>query len=149
MGGWSRLRGDDEAQNVGVIYIGYGELMRRLQVLELSLWIVQAMRMKKGMSGEQAFRQIDKWDGTTFGTMWRGMRTQDHWPTDLVDDVDQAVQLRNHLAHHFLREFFSARKTPGNFERGTQQLIEWSVRMDGLEMKLDAHLQMLGVAAPT
>ncbi|WP_137123348.1 hypothetical protein [Segeticoccus rhizosphaerae] len=128
-----------------LIYIGYGELMRRLQVLEMSLWQVQSLRFKRGVTAEQAMKKVHGWDGATFGKMWGGMKSQGHWPENLIHNIDQAVGLRNHLAHHFLREFFAARPSQESYRAGADQLVEWSQRMDQLEAELTEHLRTLGM----
>ncbi|QGN58858.1 hypothetical protein [Nostocoides sp. HKS02] len=120
--------------------------MHKLQVMEMSLWEIQALRMKKGMTDAQAFSQVEKWDGTTFGALYRGMKSQPHWTEELIWKVGQAVQLRNHLAHNFLREFFLAVESQINFEAGVEQLLEWHGAVDELAEQLDEHIKTLGGA---
>lgn len=66
---------DNGAVGEALIYIGYGELMRRLQVLEMTLWQAQSLRFKRGVSAEQAMQKLQGWDGATFGKMWGGMKS--------------------------------------------------------------------------
>lgn len=135
---------DDDSLSAGIIYVAYGELMHKLQVMEMSLWQIQALRMSKGMTDPQAFAKVEKWDGTTFGALYRGMKSQPHWPEDLIWKVGHAVQLRNHLAHNFLREFFMAVESQANFDAGANQLLEWHGLVDGLSDELDEHIRSLG-----
>lgn len=136
---------DDEGVNVGIIYVGYAELMRILQFMEMTLWSLLALNLKPGMSDSQAFARIEKWDGTTFGDLVRGMKNQPHWPGGMIEDLEQAVLLRNHLAHNFLREFFSAAPSPENFERATEQLLSWNERLETLDSNLEEHARAIGV----
>ncbi|KRE56154.1 hypothetical protein [Phycicoccus sp. Soil748] len=135
---------DDDSMSAGLIYVAYGELMHKLQVMEMSLWEIQALQMKKGMTDAQAFAQVEKWDGTTFGALYRGMKSQPHWTEDLIWKVGQAVQLRNHLAHNFLREFFLAVESQANYEAGADQLLDWHGVVDELAGQLDEHIKTLG-----
>lgn len=130
----------DHELDEGIIYVGYGDLMRKLQLMELNLWQILALRMKPKVQADQAFTKVEKWDGTTFGSLVRGMKEQEHWPNGLVQDLLQAVELRNHLAHNFLREFFLAEPSQDNYQRGADQLIEWHERVDQLDADLEAHI---------
>jgi hypothetical protein len=76
------------------------------------------------------------------------MKNQGHWPAGMTDDLEQAVALRNHLAHNFLREFFLAEPSGANFERGTQQLLDWSLKVDDLDERLRVHAHSIGVPDP-
>jgi hypothetical protein len=136
-------RAMDNDVGEAVIYIGYGDLMRKLQLMEWNLWEIQARRMKPKIRAEDAFAKLEKLDATTFGSLVRGMQTQDHWPAGIVDELLAAVDLRNHLAHHFLREFFLAEQSEENYTRGADQLAEWSLRVDDLDERLDAHIQTM------
>lgn len=67
-----------EGEGQALIYVAYANLMRQLQVTELSLWQIKALHMKPGIQSHQAYEQIVKLDGTTFGKLVRGMKTQYH-----------------------------------------------------------------------
>jgi hypothetical protein len=54
-----------------IIYAGYGEVMHRFQVLELSLWLTQTRRIKAGSSLKQGMVKVEKWNGTTLGELMR------------------------------------------------------------------------------
>jgi hypothetical protein len=131
-----------------LIYVGYALLMRDLQLMELHLWTIQALGIKRNSTEAQAFAKVEKWDGTTFGALVRGMKGQAHWPEGMAQDLEQAVALRNHLAHNFLREFFLTEPSEANFERGTQQLLDWSLKVDDLDDRLRIHAHTLGVPDP-
>lgn len=79
----------------------------------------------------------------------RGIKTQSHWPEGLVDKLLEAVEIRNYLAHHFLREFFMAAPSQENFEDASSQLADLSVWLEELDAELDAHLESLGIATPS
>lgn len=128
-----------------LIYIGYGEVMRRLQSLELGLWGLLSRKIKPGTSLDQAMEMVAKWDGTTFGQLMRGMKNQSHWPEGLLDKLLEAVKIRNYLAHHFLREYFMAAPSQENLEDASNQLAELSVWLEKLDEELDAHLESLGI----
>ncbi len=128
-----------------IIYAGYGEVMHGLQVLELSLWAIQARGIKANTSLDQAMVKVGKWNGTTLGEMMRGMRNQSHWPKGLVDRLVAAVDARNYLAHHFLREYFLVTPSVANREKAVEQLAELSVHLEQLIQDLDIHSRSLGV----
>ena len=129
-----------------VVYAGYGEVMHRLQALELSLWLIQCRNIKAKSTSEQVMAKVEKWNETTFGNLMRGMRNQTHWPPSLVDKLTRAVQIRNYLAHHYLREYFAARPSEQNLERAAQELAEISVFLENLVSEVDTHAAALGVA---
>jgi hypothetical protein len=135
----------DSVDNEYLIYIGYGEVMRSFQTLELSLWVLLTRRIKPGTSLDQAIQMVAKWDSTTFGQLMRGMRTQEHWPEGLVTKLLEAVEIRNYLAHHFLREYFMAVPSRENRNDASAKLAELSVWIEELGAELDAHLESLGL----
>lgn len=132
---------DGEGQ--ALIYVAYANLMRQLQVMELSLWQIKALRMKPGIQSRQTYEQIVKLDGTTFGKLVRGMKTQDHWPDGLVDELEGAVELRNYLAHHFLREFFLASPSQESTDTAMDSMVAWSLRLEALDDALTDHIATL------
>jgi hypothetical protein len=131
-----------------LIYGAYGEAMHRFQVLELSLWGLLTRSIKTGTTLEQASLKLDKWDGTTFGQIVRGIRTQSHWPHGLLERLLEAVEVRNYLSHHFLREFFMAVQSGPNNERAVQQLASLSDWVEELENDLECHLRSVGITGP-
>ena len=119
--------------------------MHRLQVLELSLWLIQSRGIKEKSTLEQGMAKVEKWNGTTLGELMRGMKNQPHWPPGLVDKLMKAVDLRNYLAHHYLREYFAIRPSETNRERAAEELAQLSVFVEELIEELDAHVASLGV----
>jgi hypothetical protein len=89
---------------------------------------------------------VEKWNGTTLGELMRGMRNQPHWPAGLVDKLLKAVDFRNYLAHHFLREHFVVTPSAANREKAAQKLADLSVWVDELGEELDSHIRSLGIA---
>lgn len=140
-------RGGEESVDQFIIYGGYGEVMHRLQVLELSLWMIQTRSIKSGTRLDQAMTKVEKWNATSFGELMRGMRTQTHWPDGLVDKLLKAVEIRNYLAHHYLREYFMVAPSKANRERAAQELADLSVWVEQLIDELDNHIRSLGVAS--
>jgi hypothetical protein len=136
----------DDSTGEYLIYIGYGEVMRRLQILELGLWGLLSRKIKPGTSLSQAMDMVAKWNGTTLGQHMRGMKNQPHWPEELVGKLLEAVRIRNYLAYHFLREYFMAVPSRGNLDDASAQLAELSVWLEELDAELDAHLESLGIA---
>lgn len=128
-----------------IVYAGYGEVMHRLQVLEMSLWGIQTRGIKPNTTLDQALNKVARWNNTTLGEMLRGMRNQPHWPEGLIERLLDAVEARNYLAHHFLREYFLVRPSPTNREHATETLADLSVRLDRLIDEVDAHAATLGV----
>jgi hypothetical protein len=128
-----------------IIYGGYGQVMHQLQGLELTLWGFLARGLKKGMSLDQGMKKVEKWNGTTIGDVIRGLKSQPHWPDGMTDQLDMALNIRNYLAHHFLREYFTALPSEEIRETASQWLADVSVWLEALEEFLEAHLRSLGV----
>jgi hypothetical protein len=135
---------DEDAENA-IIYLGYGKVMHQLQALELTLWQVLATKFKPGMTDGQMLAKLEKWDGTTLGQLVRGLKTQPHWPPALVDKLLAAVEHRNYLAHHFLREYFVVEHSQHNRDAASQALVEESIWLEKLDDELAAHLATLGI----
>ncbi len=77
-GGIDRLSvvcaGHEESVDQFIIYAGYGEVMHRLQVLELSLWMIQSRGIKSQTRLDQAMAKVEKWNATTLGELPRAPR---------------------------------------------------------------------------
>lgn len=101
---------------------------------------LQTRSIKPATTMEQAMAKVGKWNGTTFGEFMRGMKNQPHWPKDLLDKLLHAVDVRNYMAHHFLREYFIAQRTEANRESAAQELANLANWLDELSGELDAHL---------
>lgn len=136
---------DPRGEQKALVYVGYAGLMLQFQLMELSLWAIQALSVRSNSTEEQAFVRVEKWNSTTFGALVRGMKNQNHWPAGMGDELEQAVALRNHLAHHFLREFFLVAPSTEHFEDGVQQLLDWSLKVEDLDDRLMKHARKLGV----
>lgn len=119
--------------------------MHQLQVLELILWGFLTPGLKPGMSLDQGMRKVEKWNGTTVGSLIRGLKSQQHWPCGTTDQLELAVEIRNYLAHHFLREYFAVLPSEEVRETASQWLADVSVWLEHLEEQLDGHLRSLGV----
>lgn len=137
---------DQAAVDRFTIYGAYGEIMHKFQVLELVLWGFQSRSIKSGTTVDQAMERISRWDSTTLGSMWRGMRTQDHWPDGMVDEVDHAVLRRNFLAHHFLRECFVVKPSPEHHQRVLTELAAIHARLDRIMGDMETHSRACGIA---
>lgn len=136
----------DQRVHKFIVYGAYGEVMHQFQVFELTLWAFLTRSIKKGTNLDQAMDKVWKWDGTTLGKLVRGLKSQDHWPDGLVDSLEEAVQTRNYLAHHFLREYFLVTPSEKLKEQATRELAEVSARLEDLQEALEAQLCSLGVA---
>jgi hypothetical protein len=135
----------DERGDQFIVYGAYGEVMHQFQVFEMTLWGFLTRGIRSGMSESQALDRITKWDGTTLGQLVRGLKSQDHWPEGMVESLEQAVEARNYLAHHFLREYFVVAPSKKVKKQATEQLANVSARLEDLEEALEAHLRSLGV----
>jgi hypothetical protein len=128
-----------------IVYGAYGEIMHQFQVFELTLWLFLTRTIKGGTTLDQAMDKVWKWDGTTFGKVVRGLKSQDHWPNGMIDSLEEAVQTRNYLAHHFLRNYFMVTPSERIKEQATKQLASVSARLEDLQEALEDHLRSLGV----
>jgi hypothetical protein len=138
---------DDVRVDHFIVYGAYGEVMHRFQVFELALWQLLARGIKPGMTADQAMEKVEKWDGTTFGKVVRGLKSQPHWPEGMTDELQCAVDARNYLAHHFLREYFVVAASEETRDQALRQLAKILDRLDRLEEDLEDHLRSLGVTA--
>ncbi|WP_433020566.1 hypothetical protein [Kribbella sp. CA-294648] len=136
---------DGERIDQFIVFAAYGEVMLGFQLMELSLWSLNAINLKPAIQAQQATAKVEKWNGTTFGDLLRGLRTQPHWPPDLLDQLDGALDARNYLAHHFLREHFVLKPSLDTRDRATAQLAEIARRQEKLQSELDTHLRSVGV----
>ena len=55
----------------------------------------------------------------------------------IADKLLEAVEIRNYLAHHFLREFFMAVPSEENLHDASSQLADLSVWLEELDAELD------------
>ncbi|MET0414818.1 MAG: hypothetical protein ABW022_02205, partial [Actinoplanes sp.] len=129
-----------------VIYVGFGAVMHQFQVIELTLWQFLTRTIDDGPAAEQAIATVENWDAAAFGDMVRGLKTQPHWPTGLVDELEGAVATRNYLTHNFLREHFAVTRSEGARSAAARELADLSKRLLALEDNLEAHLKGLGIA---
>lgn len=136
---------NEERVDQFIVYAAYGEVMHQFQSFELTLWGFLTRRIKKGTTSDQLMQKLEKWDGTTLGQMVRGLKSQTHWPASLVDELEGAVEARNYLAHHFLREYFLVAPSEDVRDGATQQLANVSVRLAALQEALETHLSSLDV----
>ena len=137
-----------EKVDQSIIYGAYGELMHKFQAFELLLWQLQSRSSKPGTTLEQSMETVEAWNRTTFGHFMRVLRTQSQWPDDLVERLLTAVDSRNYLAHHYLREHFTMVRTQAYTDRALQDLAELSAWLDRLTRDLDEHLRTPGSEAP-
>lgn len=138
----------DEVVDQSVIYRAYGDVMHKFQVFELALWQLQSRGIRPGTTLDQAMQKVEAWNRTTFGQFMRGMRNQSDWPDGLVERLLTAVDSRNYLAHHFLREYFMVEPTEENRDRALQDLAELFAWLDRLASDLDEHLRTLCLEVP-
>jgi hypothetical protein len=136
---------DQEHVDQFIVYGGYGEVMHQLQVLELTLWGFLTSGIKPGTSLDQGMKKVEKWNGTTIGNLVRGLKSQSHWPDGLVDQLEMAVEIRNYLAHHFLREYFTVAPSQKARDDASQWLADISVWLESVEEQLEAHQSALGI----
>ena len=104
---------------------------------------MRALGLKANMADAHVMDQVENWDRLTFGELFRGLKEQSHWPAELTHDTDQMVNLRNHLAHNLLREFFVAKSLPANYRSGLEELHTWTDLVDDLDARLTAHAESL------
>ena len=138
----------DEKVDQFTIYGAYGELMHRFQAFELGLWQLRSRSIKPGATPEQAMETVEAWNRTTLGQFMRGLRTQSHWPDGLVQRLLTAIESRNYLAHHYLREYFTVERTREDRDRTLQDFAELSAWLDELTRDLDQHLRTLDIEVP-
>lgn len=132
---------DESSQSAAVVYVGFGQVMHKFQLIEMNLWSVKALHFKAGIQEHQAFAKLANWDAkAVFGGLVEELKDQHHWPAGMVERLRAAVRVRNYLAHRFLREFFMAENSEENYGRGIEQLIRWSEMVDELDAELAAHV---------
>lgn len=122
------------------ILASYGQLMLQLQVTEMNFWILRAAKLKKGMSDAQVLEAMKKWDRTTFGDLVRGLKSQGHFEEDTRWKLGQLLELRNHVAHNFLREFFVVKGSPVHYREGLSTIERWQALVQDLDEDLTAYI---------
>jgi hypothetical protein len=153
-GGWTRERvlledtgpmdEDAASQSAAVVYIGFGQVMHKFQLIEMNLWSVKALHFKSGIQVHQAFAKLASWDTkAVLGGLIEELSEQPHWPDHMVERLRAAARVRNYLTHRFLREFFVAEENEENYGRGIEQLVAWSEMVDELDADLEAHVAHL------
>jgi hypothetical protein len=120
---------------------GYGEVMLRFQVLEMSYWQILATRIKRGSTLDQGMVRLSGWAGQTGERLINGLGL----PDDLRAEADAAVKMRNYLAHDFLRERAPFMRDPAVCREAAGQLAEIDVHIDEFGHRLDQYIRGLGV----
>jgi hypothetical protein len=137
---------DEELAEHGrqTIYRLYGMVMHQFQLIEMNVWAIKALQFKPGVQLHQGFEKVRMWDAKgLFGQLVKDMATQEHWPPGMPEKLAEAAQVRNYLAHRFLREFFVAKESVENFDRGIYQLYAWLEMVTGLDEALETHVSSL------
>jgi hypothetical protein len=132
---------DDPAVARGTVLLAFGETIMRFQILELSFWAILSMRLKDGMTMDQAMAKVGGWDRLTTGQLVGVLGL----PEDLKAEADEAVSTRNYLAHRYMRERAMFLSDPAFCEQMAQELLEIQQRLDGFEERLAAYKRNLGV----
>jgi hypothetical protein len=132
---------DDEAVARLVVMNGYGEVMLRFQLLEMSYWSILAeTKLKRGISLDQAMGNVAGWESQTGGRLLNVLGL----PADLEDDARTAVNTRNYLAHGFLRDRAIALQDAAGCEETAKELAVVSGKLDEFEERLEAYMRGLG-----
>jgi hypothetical protein len=120
---------------------GYGEVMLRFQVLEMSYWQILATRIKQRSTLDQGIARLNGWAGQTGERLVNGLGL----PVDLRAEAEAAVRTRNYLAHNFLRDRAPFMNDPAVCRSAAEDLAAIRVRIEEFEHRLNLHMQDLGV----
>jgi hypothetical protein len=124
-----------------VLMNGYGEVMLRFQVLEMSYWQILATRIKRGSTLDQGIARLSGWAGQTGERLINKLGL----PDDLRAEADAAVKTRNYLAHDFLRDQWPFLSEPPVCRSAAEQLAAIAVHIEEFEGRLNLYVQDLGV----
>lgn len=121
----------------------YGETIFRFQCLELSFWSIRAYRQKQGMTFDQRMRKVESWDRkTTLGNLAKTAEI----PDELKEEAKELAEIRDYLAHRFMRERAPFLGDPAYCQRVAEELAEALSMLDDFEERLDDYIQGLGIS---
>jgi hypothetical protein len=136
---------DEQAQlNRYMVFGAYGALMLDFQSLELDLWQFLMVRIKPSAPLEAWTRKMQGWNGQTLGSIYGSIKAQGHLPQSIADELDEAVEFRNYLAHRFLVEWAVVVPSVEVRDAALEVLAKVSDRLDALTEALTAHLRAQG-----
>ena len=49
---------DEASQSAAVVYVGFGQVMHKFQLIEMNLWSVKALHFKAGIQEHPAFAKL-------------------------------------------------------------------------------------------
>jgi hypothetical protein len=128
---------DDTDVSRFTVFYGYGEVMLRFQVLEMSYWQILATRLKRGMTLDQGMQKVEGWEHQTGERLIKVLGL----PDELRDEAFTAVNTRNCLAHSFLRDRAPFLGVPGVAEGAAEELTKVSAKLDEFEERLEAYMR--------
>ena len=132
---------DDTDVSRFTVFYGYGEVMLRFQVLEMSYWQILATRLKRGMTLDQGMQKVEGWERQTGERLIKVLGL----PDELRDEAFTAVNTRNYLAHSFLRDRAPFLAVAGAAEAAAEELTKVSARLDEFEGRLETYMRDVGV----
>jgi hypothetical protein len=93
------------------------------------------MRLKKGMTMEQAMGKVGGWDRLTTGQLVGVLGL----PDDLKAEADEAVTTHNYLAHRYMRERAMFLNDPAFCQQVAEELAKAQAHLDEFEERLAAY----------
>jgi hypothetical protein len=132
---------DDPAVDRYLVLFAFGETVLRFQLVEMSLWSILAMRLKRGTTLEQGMTKLAGWDLQTMGRLVGVLGL----PDELKAEADESVETRNYLVHRYMRERATFLHDSEFCRRVAQELADVQARLDEFEHRLDEYMQNLGV----
>jgi hypothetical protein len=124
-----------------VLFGAYGEIMLRFQLLEMSYWSILAARMQRGVQLDQGMQKVKGWERQTGERLIKALGL----PDELHDEAFTVVNIRNYLAHSFLRDRAPFLSVEGAAEAAAEELAELSARLDEFEARLETYMRDVGV----
>jgi hypothetical protein len=119
----------------------YGEVMWKLQLLEMSYWtLFSCTKMISYDDFEEAWTAAEKYMKNTLG----GLILKVDLPNDLAVKSDRVRKMRNSLAHEFLRENVWGLDNEELYNAAMANLTTTSNLVAELDADIEQHLKDLG-----
>ena len=132
------------------VFAEYGWTMLSVQEFEFSLSAaveskIEDLDTNKSTSIDDLFLRIGKLFRLTAGQMKMKLAKESNMPEELLEDVVEAIALRNVLAHEFLRRRLSTWPTaPPNYQEIVAELKNFRAAFKALERRIFAWLRAEG-----
>ena len=120
------------------VFYAYGEVMWRLQLLEMTYWTILSLKkITEADDFEQAWKRTEGWMSDTLGRLVHLAVL----PEALDRDSKVVLAMRNNLAHEFLRERVMLLEDDDSYNKALEDLASKLGWIEDLQKDLDNYLR--------